>query len=201
MASTTEICNFALSHLGIGKRISNVETDVTAEAKVCRIFFEPSRDKVLRDFPWPFATKILALGEIEESPNDEWGFSYRYPSDCLAFRRILSGTRNDTRQSQIPYRIAQDAAGKIIFTDREEAQGEYTVRTEDPAIYPPDFVLALSFLIAAYIAPAISAGDPFKLGARAAQFYEYEIDKAKANAANEVQPEEDVQSEFVRGRE
>src|SRR5665648_440114 len=97
MSSATEICNMALGHLASGKEIANLETERSAEAIACRRFFDSARDAVLRDFSWPFATKIKALSLIEEDPNSEWAYSYRYPTDCLNFRRILSGTRTDTR--------------------------------------------------------------------------------------------------------
>lgn len=201
MASTTEICNLALSHLGVGKEISNVETDRGEEATVCRRFFDIARDRVLRDFSWPFTTKIAALALIEADPNTEWGYSYGYPSDCVNFRRILSSLRNDSRQTRVPYRIANSSSGKILFTDAVDAVAEYTVMISDSAIFPPDFVMALSFCLAMYIAPRITGGDPFKLGSRAMQMYALEIRMAQASAINEEQAEEEVQSEFIRSRE
>lgn len=201
MASKTGICNMALSHLGVGKNIANLDTDKGEEASVCRVFFETARDATLRDFAWPFANKSAALGLVEANPNDEWQYSYRYPSDCLKFIRIPSGTRNDTRQSRVPYKVSKDDAGKLLFTDMVDADGEYTVRITDPVFFTEDFVLALSLRIAAYIAPRITGGDPFKMGARAMQMYLVELSVARASALNEEQSEEDPQSEFIRARE
>jgi len=200
MASSTEICNLALSHIGVGKEIANLETEKSEEAAACRRFYDTARDEVLRDFTWPFATVMATLGLIEEDPNDEWSYSYRYPSDCLMFRRILSGQRTDTRDTRVPYKIAQDSSGTLIFTDQENAECEYTIREDDPLRYPPDFVLAFSFLLASYIAPRLTGGDPFKLGQRALQLYALQISKAQANAKNEEQPDIEPDSEFTRAR-
>lgn len=200
-SSNTEIANLALSHLSSGKEISNLETDRSQEALACRRFFETARDAVLRDFAWPFATKIADLGLVEETPSDEWDYSYRYPTDCVKLRRVLSGTRNDTRDSRVPYKLISDDAGSLIYVDTENAQCEYTARITDPGRYPPDFVMAMSCRLAAYIAPRITAGDPFKLGKRAMDLYEYELGLAKASAMNEEQAEEDPDSEFIRARE
>jgi len=189
----------ALGHLGIGKQIASL-TEKSAEAAACNRFYEQSRDEVLRDFPWPFATKILALGLIEEDPNDEWDFSYRYPSDCMNFRRILSGTRNDSRQTRVSYRLANDVSGRLIYTDEEDAVGEYTEHVTDTALFPPDFVSTVSMILAAYIAPGLTAGDPFKMGERAIKLYEYQRNKAQGNATNEEQNEEQPDSEFIRER-
>lgn len=201
MASKVDIANLALSHLGHGKSISNLETDRSDEANVCRLFYDLCRDSVLKDYKWPFLTKFAALALVEEDPTDEWAFSYRYPTDALEIKRILSGTRNDTRQSRVPYKMGQDNDGKLIYTDMEDAEIEYSAKADDPSKYPPDLVLALSFKLAVYIAPRIAAGDPNKLGARAMQMYEIELSKSLATAFNEEQAEELPDSEFIRSRE
>lgn len=199
-ASKTVIANLALGHLGSGKEIANLDTENSAEARACRRFYETARDEMLRGWTWPFATKITTLTLVEEDPNDEWAYSYRYPTDCLMFRRIPSGARTDTRQSRVPYRVAQDDAGQVIFTDREDAQAEYTVAITDTRRFTSDFTMALSLRLASYIAPSITAGDPFKVGTRAFQLYGMSVDAARANAANEEQPDEDPSSQFERER-
>lgn len=201
MSSSTEICNLALSHLGVGKPIDNLETEKSQEAAVCRRFYQTARQAVLRDMRWPFAKRIEALGLVEEDPNEEWDYSYRYPVNCLLARRILSGTRNDTQDTQIPFVIASDDSGELIYTDEYQAELEYTFNVTNEALFPPDFVLAFSFRLAAYIAPTITAGDPFKMGARALQMYGLEIYKASSNAFNEQKLDRIVESEFVRARE
>lgn len=200
MSSKTVISNLAISHLGVSKEISNFDTERSPEASACRRFYPLALGATLRDFPWSFAETIQALALIEEDPNDEWAFAYRYPSDCKNFRRILSGVRNDTRQSRVPYLIGKDSAGKVIYTDKELAEGKYTAFVDDPDRYPEDFTLALSFRLAAYLSPRITGGDPFKMGERAIKFYEYEITKAEAANVNEQQDDEEPESEFTRVR-
>lgn len=199
-ASITDICNMALGHLGSSLEIANYETENSQEARACRRYFEPARDTTLKKFPWPFATQFYTLGLVEEDPTTEWAFSYRYPSDTLQFRRLLSGTRNDTRQSRVPYRVVKDSAGLLIYTDCEDAVGEYTVRVSNASFYPVDFTLALSYLLASMIAPQITSGDQFKLGEKALKMWDFEINQARADAWNEQQDEEVPESEFVRAR-
>lgn len=201
MSSNTEICNLALSHLGVGKEIANLETEKSQEASACRRFYEITRDQVLRDFAWPFATKVATLALIEEDPNEEWAFSYRYPVDCLDVRKILSGTRNETQDTRVPYRISNDDSALCIYTDLEDAQIEYTAKVTNVDFFPVDFLQALSLRLAAYIAPRVTAGDPFKMGDRALQLYRQEMSIARANAVNEQQDERIVDSEFILARE
>lgn len=199
--STTSISNMAMRHLGQSEPIDNFETDKSQAAVACRVFLPTVIEEAMRDFGWPFARIIADLALIEEDPNDEWSFSYRYPADCSMFKRILSGLRNDTRQSRVPYLIGQDSGGKLIFTDQEEAQCEYTKLETNVQIWTPDFVMAVSFLLASYIAPSVTkSGDAAKLGEFALKRYSVWIEKARANALNEEQEEEPPQSQFIRDR-
>ncbi len=201
MASETEICNLALSHLNIGKEVANFETEKSEEASSCRRFYDTARDETLRDFPWPFATKFLTLALVATDPTTEWSYSYRYPTDCSFFRRILSGLRNDNRQTRVPYKISQDDVGLLVLTDTRDAVAEFTVKETDPSLYAADFIMAFSLRLAAMIAPRLTGGDPFKVGERALRLYQFEIQKARATAENEEQKEEPPESEFIRARD
>ena len=138
---------------------------------------------------------------VESSPNDDWTYSYRYPSNCLRARKILSGIRNDTRQSRVSFEIASDTSCKLIFTDQVDACLKYTKNITDVAIYTQDYINMLSLLLASYIAPRVTAGDPFKLGERAFKFYINSKTKAESTSLNEQQDDENVDSEFIRARE
>ena len=200
MALNTEVCNLAISHLGVAKTIIDVETEQSIEAKICRRFYELALKAVLRDYPWPFATKISSIALVENNPNDDWEFSSRYPSDCLHVRRILGQAANVTIDVRVPYKISRDGSGRLIYTNQPDAQIEYTLDISDYTIITGDFILAFSFLLAHYAAPALTNGDPFKLGDRAKLNYYEEISSAKATAVNEEQVEALPESEYVRGR-
>jgi hypothetical protein len=197
MASKTEIANMALSHLAIGKEISNLDTERSEEASA----FNVALDATLRDFPWPFETSFAALALVEEDPTSEWKYSYRYPTDCSKIKRILSGDRNDNRQGRVPYKLGRDSSGKLIYTDKEKAEIEYTYKDLDPNNLSSDCTLSLSWRLAAYIAPRVTGGDPFKLGDRAMKMYMYEVSIARASSVNEEQSEENPESEFIRARQ
>lgn len=191
----------ALSHLGIDKPIGNLVTEQSSEANTMRTFYDIARDKALKEGPWPFSTRFATLSLVEEEPTTEWGFSYRYPSNCLDIHRILSGIRNDSRQSRAPYKIGADDAGKLIYTDEEDAEIEYTAKNDDPSTYTDEFELAFSYLLASLGAPRLTSGDQFTLGERAFRLYQFEIGTAIANASNEEQPDEEVEAESIRARQ
>ena len=200
MSISTDICNMALSHLGVGQTIQNAETGTEQEAKVCRTFYATCLASTLSDFDWSFARRYQALNLVEASPNSEWGYAYRYPTDCVSVKKILSGVRNDTRQSRVSYAVGEDDAGKLIYSDMDDAIIQYTKLVEDTTKYTATFMEAFSMKLAFYIAPRISAGDPFKRQQAVAAMYNMTIMKAKAQQANEEQPDQDPLSEFTRTR-
>lgn len=199
MASKTEICNMALSHIS-NKEIADYDTEQSEEGRTCRIFYPTALTATLRDFYWPFATRTKALSLVASNPTPEWQYSYRYPSDCVDIKRILSGYRNDTRQSRVPFIISNDDTGSLILTDMAEAKAEYTVNNVSTERFPPDFLLGLSYRLAHFLVPRMTSGDPFKMKSEILALYDKEIAKAKANARNEGQFDEDPASEFERIR-
>lgn len=200
----TGICNLAISHLGISIEIDNVETEKSAAAKACRRFYSNALLEALRDFPNPFLIVINDLQLVTDNTDDEeaeWRYSYRYPPTCSKAIRILSGLRNDSNTSRIPYRIISDDQGALILTDKEDARLEYCEESDDPSKWAPDFIMAFSLLLAFYIAPRITAGDPFKLGERSYRAYLLSIAKSQANAVGEEQPEMPPDADSIRARE
>jgi len=204
-SSNTEIANLALSHLGNGKEIADLDTENSTEARAVRRFYDVAREATLSDFAWPFATKYQTLALVSQQGDaghitDDYRYSYRYPTDCLMLRRIRSFTRDDNRQTRIEYKIAQDAQGQLILADEPVATVEFTILIDQESRYPADFVLALSLRIAAYIAPQLTKGDPFKMGDRALALYMRQIGDAQSSATNEEQPAENAESEYIRAR-
>lgn len=190
----------ALSHLGISTVIASL-TEKSKEAQACLAFYESTRDEVLRDFVWPFATKFVALAKVADQPTVEWLYSYRMPTDKIYFRRILNGgSRFETQDSRISFRVLSDDTGELVYTDLLDPVAEYTFRVTDPVKFPADFVRALTLRIAGFIAPRVTGGDQFKLGVTAWQLYDSQIRKAWINAANEGQSDVAEDSEFIRAR-
>lgn len=205
-SSKVEICNQALSHIAVSKEIQDFDTEATSEARACRRFYEPVRDKVLRDFAWPKFKAVEALALVQEFENDEsdFAFSYRYPANSAKLRRLFipGSGRRETQLTRIPYQLGRDDAGVLIFTDLEDAYCEYTYKETSEARFDPDFVDSFALFLAHKIAPRLAqGGDNGKLGIQALQLYRDSLSWARANALNEEQPDLPVESEFARARE
>lgn len=205
--SSTEIANLAIAHCGSSKIIANIDTEKSIEATVCRVFYRQTVDETLNDAVWSFARKFANLSLVENNPTNEWLYSYRYPSDCIQFRRIVSPRlNNDTRQSRIPFTIGADSAGGLIYTNwpgnpTVPVACEYTFQNLNVAEYSPNFVDALSVKLAWKIVRQITGGDPFKLKPELGQEYDRLIEVAKNTNLNEEQRPEEPQSEFIRARD
>lgn len=203
----TTICNLALSHLASSAEVTDIDTDRTKEAKACRRFYDVARDRVLRAFPWPFATRIVSPAlVIDYTALDgtfEWDYAYRYPADALALRKLQNDfrQRNDVRATRVPYRIAGDSTGRLILTDSTDAVLEYTAKVENPELFDSDFVMTLSFYLASLIAPRVTAGDQFRLGQVAYQHALLELDSARAAALREEQDDVEPDAEMILVRE
>lgn len=200
--SDVAICNLALAHLGNGKGIASL-TERSAEARACSLWYEQTRDELLREFAWPFAARRGALTLIAALSGAEWGYSYRVPAGTLAVRQLLSpyGFRIPSATNRVPFLLEHDGTGAVLYTDLPDAQLTYTVRVTDVTAFPPDFVQLLALKLAANMAPQLTAGDPQKLGLRALQLYELQLGKAKAQALNEQTPDTPAESEFIAARD
>lgn len=202
----TGICNLALSHLASSAELTSLTSDRSKEAKACQLVFETARGKVLRDFPWPFARRVTALALVTDLTSDsdsEWDYAYRYPGDAIAIRRIVNQWRQrvDIRATRVPFEVAGDSTGKLIMTDEASARCEWTFAETNPERFAPDFVIALSHYIAYLIAPRVTAGDQFKLGDRSYQHYLIELEKARINAINEGQDDDQPEADMILFRE
>lgn len=196
----TEIANLTLGHIGVNKEISDIVSENSREAKAIRRFWDVCLEQVLRDHPFGFQSKIQTLNLVEEDPNTDWLYSYRYPSDCLFVRKLLSGVNVTTPVDPIPYKLSKDSTARLILTNQQDAVAEYTSKEIDYDNIPSDFKMAFSFRLAVYVCPSLAAGEAFKIKGDLMNSYLLEISKAEANSINEESNDPDVDSEFIRSR-
>lgn len=200
MPTKIEIGNMALGNLGTAKQIQSFD-ERSEEARAIKQFFDVCFLACVRDFIWPFTKQFRTLQLVMANPTTEWLYAYRYPNDFVRFNRILSGIRNDTRQTRVPYIESSDSQGKLILTDQQEAQAEGGVLPQNISIFPADFAIAMSYRLSYYISPRLTGGNAFS-GLKKDMWDAYlnELSRARSNAANETQPDPLPESEFIRAR-
>lgn len=221
-AGVIQICNQALSRIGCAQTITSL-ADSRPEAVQCNLWYAQCRDAMLRDFRWPWATTYAALNQVSANTaavNQEWVYSYRYPTDCLLIRRLLYLPdspvaltsqppvfplplmwRQDADPYPIPFEVGQDDDGKLIYTDQINAWIKYTVAVTDPTQFPQDFASVLAWRLATELAYSLATSDSRR--EYALKQYRDELATSRANALNEEQrdnPYTTWNSEFIRAR-
>jgi hypothetical protein len=203
MPSFTEIGQMALSHLGSGKTMSDIETDTSEEGRALRTFQETALKKTLAAAPWPFCTDIVDLTLVEENPNDAWDFSYTYPSTIVMIQKILNGAKGaiDTRDTRVPFQIAKGSSSKVVWTNEDDAQALVTEYVTDTSFFTPSFIIAFSYYWAYLVAPRITKSNPQQIKKEMLVYFKQEVAEAVSQSFNEEQQDVEPDSEFIRSRE
>lgn len=196
MASAVDICNLALSHLGDEAQVAAiVPPDGTTQSSHCARFYPMARDVLLTvGVPWHFATKRVALAKVANPFEDDWAYSYALPSTCLRPLSLLKpgvpeqylGTQTDSDLGSHPYIIESDGSGdKVLYTNIDAAYLRYIDAVTDTTKFTPLFVIALSRLLAAYLAgPIIKGTEGVKVSQSQLKWFDAEYAKAAASEAN-----------------
>jgi hypothetical protein len=190
----------ALGHIGVQQTIASLD-EKSKEAGACKRFFEHCRDTTLRARPWPFATRYITLALVEEIPNPIWGYSYRYPSNCVNLRRVIPSDVTVDDNYRDPFVVASDDSGKLIYSNQVTAMAEITYRVVDPTLFDDSFVDALAWLVGARIGPSLSGNNAIKIVANAEARYNRALESAGSTAMNEGRVSTAPHSEFIAGRE
>lgn len=220
MASPTDICNLALLHLKSALRVGNISTGTSEMEQICALVYPIARDKFQASRPWNFCKAIAPLVQTAVNPNYMWAYQYAYFADCLFFRRILplvstpgsqteivtppgalvtfgalQAPQDDTEQSAVPFEVA----GGFIYSNMPNAVGVYTQRNTNEGSWPAPVVLAMSYVMAEELAPAVTDGDPFNMIEKMQALAKQKTDEAAAANANERMLRQNL-SEFTRRR-
>lgn len=160
MANVVDICNLALANLGDDATISTIDPpEGSVQAGHCAMFYPIARDALLQNpiCAWSFATRRVVLAPLVSNSTD-WAFAYAVPTDLLRVVKLHPHLPN--RKTQLTL------AGGVIYTNQDSAELEYIARVDDPAVFPPLFVIALSWQLASMISGPMIKG---KEGAEQAQ--------------------------------
>lgn len=143
MADVNSICNMALYRTGVSSLIADID-EGSKESRVCKAFFEPTRDCVLEDVDWNFARKRQALALLSAGAPTNWTYAYALPDDCIAVRSIVvPSARVPSSKDRIPYEIQ----GRTLLTDWPDLELIYTYRCEDMSVWTPQAASALAWAL------------------------------------------------------
>lgn len=172
--SSVVICNLGLSHLGADAVLTSIDPpDGSVESGHCARYYPVARQELIEMFPWTFAKTRVALSQVD-NPSSVWTYAYAAPSDLIQPQRILTTSTLDA-YGFFPFGGLLRADEVALFTERGSAQFEvengviltheedavllYTRDVTDTSKYTAGFTVALSYLMASYLAGPIIKGD------------------------------------------
>jgi hypothetical protein len=216
-SSDVAICNLALSHIGADANISAINPpDGSVEAGHCARYYPIARQELLEMQPWTFAKTRQALAVLSTNPSSVWTYAYQQPSDVISSLRILTVSTLDA-YGFFPFGGLLRADEVALFTERGTADYEsedgvilthepdavllYTRDVVDTSKYTPGFTVALSFLLASYLAgPIIKGAEGTGAALKMRQIAERKAAQAQvADANSSAEPSSHV-PEHIRRR-
>ncbi len=209
MASVTDICNLALGRIGHGTLLTNYTSDQTKAGRYCRQHYPLIRDRVIEQagIDQFEAVTVLALasGSIPG-----WQYVYALPAGCLFLEAVCdeAGARAWSRrwtlspqmqaQDPVPFRLFTNGTDPVIATDQANAYAVYRVRVENTTHYPPTFISALAWALAAELAGPLEVDAD--LQKMATQMSIRDLDIASASNRNQSLDDRPPMSPSMRAR-
>lgn len=211
-SSKTDIWNLALSHIGDGDDVDDVD-EQSVEAEQCRKFYPIARDMVLERHNWDFAMKTAQLSTLSQAASRQWTYRYAVPADYIKAvtvapdLNLLTATwlTEEQYRRQIEtwaktFELESDENGDIsILTNEYQAYLKYIYRNENTGAYSAGFVMALSYLLASFL-----AGGPLvrstKMATNMVQGYEIVLGQAMVNISNASSNQPTHMPAHLRGR-
>lgn len=194
-ASDVSICNAALAALGDAAAVTAISPtpDPSRQAALCAQFYPIARDALLEMAWWTFATFRVALANVSmPAIITTWQYAYLVPNGVLRYIEILDPETTDEYSiglqvyNGLPgvvqwnigmyqpqnFEIEEVDGQQYLLTNQENAVLRYTARVVDPAQFTPLFVVALSKLLASFLAGPLIKGQE---GRQASQAKEQEF--------------------------
>lgn len=130
------------------------------------------------------------------SDYDDWGYSYLYPSDCLAARRILNSASDDL----VKFEIAMDQSlnKKLILSAYDDAILVYTAALEDADLFDNSFIFCLAYRLAVDLAQSLRGNENLKDSLM--QSYAYHLAMAQKKDSNESKQGKNESNPYIEAR-
>ena len=183
MASETDIANLALTWLG--QRLINSLNDNQNEAKIMKVNYPLSRDKVVAEHAWTFALRREALAPLAAPPNFGGGNQFLIPSDVLRVYRVYRPTGGlSTVNLQNADWVRE---GQHIISREETVWAHFIYRVTNTTYFSSPFIQAVAAKLAADTALAFTEND--KLQDKMEKMYVIKLQEATASDGSQGRTE------------
>lgn len=176
ITTPADVINLSLQRIGYPGRIANLY-DGSVAAKDALDIYSQTRDDMLRDGDWPFASRSIEAVLLKSAPAggyippngwnpashppQPWRFEYEYPDDCLKVRACKPTAYFLPNFAPKPYlfAIANDAnytpKRRVVLSNVADALMVYTGQITDPSNWPPDFIEEFAAALGQRLAPSL----------------------------------------------
>lgn len=185
MFSKVQISNMALVHLGSTRLINDLDED-SMEAKKCKAFIDVAIAMIFKQSRPEWARTIKTLALVETDETDLLPYSYLKPVDCADLISLSYGGNLYMAPTGVKWNFLESDQGTLIVSNLKDARAEYIKIISNTAMYPVDFVTALSYLLGYFIGPGLMSGD--RIGVADSLFKKYRmfLSQAAASSRNET---------------
>lgn len=172
MTTAVAIANLALSHLGDDATVVNLDPpEGSAQAEQAALFYPIARDALTEMYPWNFAMRRTTLALLDEEPCSQWAYAYALPSNVLAVFAVQgAGDTDDFVGTTYGPLVALNGVNdfeiegladgtRVLYTNVVDARIRHTVAVTVPSFFPPLFTLALSYMLASFLAGPVLKGE------------------------------------------
>lgn len=177
----TQIVNLAISKLG-GSLVSSLGEPSIPGSHHGQLLYEPTLERVLREFPWDFASRETSLAQLPTKGTINWDYSYSLPSDIARILRLQSNTEG-SREEEFA------RTGSSLHCNISPAVLHYVSNDVEPNDFDSDFQNAFVTLLASELATPLMQS-PELAAAMKAQYRDEALPQAKASDARETRSNE-----------
>lgn len=202
MVNKTLIFNIALDALSLNVITNNADTDMNLNVKKLRVFYPLALSKTLSDLDLNKTAIKYKLELMANVTHPHFNYVYKYPSDCAKFRRIVTPTPIDNKETRVPARTETIDGVDVIVTDQPEAWAEIIPINLNLSVLNPSAALALGHQLAILSSSLITGKGADVKKRELRQIYSYYAAEAAEDDANEnvdTTPAE-FESEFIQAR-
>lgn len=176
ISSPADVVNLSLQRIGYPGRIGNI-FDGSEASKDSLDIYSQTRDAMLRDGDWPFASRSVAATLLKSAPAlgyfppntwnaatnppQPWKYEYGWPDDCLKIRACKPQVYFVPNFSPQPYLFAisndngYTPAQRVILSNVQDAMLIYTGQVTDPLTWPQDFIEAFAAALGQRLAASL----------------------------------------------
>lgn len=154
-----EIVNVALTKMGHTSRIASIGEN-SEEARAASAVWDYLLAQTLSYHEWRFARKRASLSTVG-TPSEAWEYRYALPTDCVLPIMIEDDLKQRHPDDKVAWtQLVDTSTGspvQAIETDEPDAELVYIYKHETVEFWPPHFVNAFIWQLAAELAMPITS--------------------------------------------